>query len=127
MMVWVGFLAGIVFGVLDMLATPLDMVGTSGSISPMHVVGPLVPALQSFGWVFTVAHLVCIAIIAWGCVDVLKAKNRSLWWILLLIPALAGLFGMLFVIIIFMLKDKSSSATLASDSTAQSATPATGT
>ena len=94
-LVWTGFLLGIAFGISAYLGTP------SGNNAFF------VPSLQSLVPIFIMGRIVCIALIVWGCVLALKAKNRSLWWMLLIVPALGGLGGMIFVVILFALKDKS--------------------
>ena len=90
---WTGFILAIVFAVLEYLGD-----SSQGNAA-------FVPSLQPFVGVFALAHLACIALIIWGTVLALRAKNRSLWWLLLVVPALAG-GGIIFVAILFMLKNK---------------------
>jgi hypothetical protein len=98
---WTGFLLGILFAILEYLGNST----MSGASNPLFV-----PSLEAFVPLFALAHLICIALIVWGAVLALKSKNRSLWWLLLILPAFAGA-GIIFVAIIFMLKDKSVVAT----------------
>jgi hypothetical protein len=84
------------------------------------VFGSFLPSLHPFVSVSIVFDVVGIALMFWGSILALRSKNRSLWWLLFFLLALSGA-GVIFVAIIFMLKDKS--ATSPSVPTASSSTP----
>lgn len=81
---WTGFFGALLFSFLaGLYETPLEVM-----------------------MLFMFLHWLFIAIIIWGCVLALQAKNRSLWWLLLLIPMLAGIVGVITVVFVFGLADK---------------------
>lgn len=60
-----------------------------------------------------VVYYICVAIIVWGIVLMLKAKKRSMWWMLFLLPAVFGegvIFTPILLIIASLLGDKSVAA-----------------
>ena len=67
---------------------------------------PLLPSLQPFVPFAALLDIIGTVLMFWGAILALKSKNRSLWWLLLFLLALSGA-GVVFVAIIFMLKDKS--------------------
>lgn len=94
---WTGYCLAIASEILQWLGSATYN-GASNSI--------FVPSLAPFIGLFIFINLVGIALLLWGSVLALKAKNRSFWWLLLFLLALVGT-GVIFIAIIFMLKDKS--------------------
>ena len=92
---WTGFLGALTFGILH---TFQKTAAYSFGTTPTEVLAAL----------FVLLHWLFVAIIIWGCSLALQAKNRSLWWLFLLAPMLAGVAGMIMVVGIFALGDKSS-------------------
>jgi hypothetical protein len=84
-LVWIGFIGALVFSILEWLNQP----------------GAMLFILMR--WVF-------VGMIIWGCSLALRSKNRSLWWLLLLLPMLAGVVGIVMVVVVFALRDKTPEA-----------------
>lgn len=83
---WIGFLLGITPAVLQLL-TPISF-SSKTALTLLELV-----------------NLLSTVLVAWGCILLLKAKHRTLWWLLLVAPALFG--WIIVTLIIFLLKDES--------------------
>lgn len=83
-LVWVGFLGAVLFNALKIFAQP--------DLAPNLI--PLVPLFSLIGLIFVV-------VLIWGAYLVLKSKNRSWAWLLLIIP-----LNIIGVVVLFSLKDK---------------------
>ena len=93
---WIGFILAIIFTIPEFW-----LMGQANGVTG------LAPSLLLLFAFSSLARVVCVAIIIWGAVLALKAKNRSMWWLLLVAPGLFGGGLIILVAILFMLKDKS--------------------
>jgi hypothetical protein len=90
---WIGFFGSFLFGAIELFGQP-------------NSTGLVLPFSQEVLRLAEVLHLASIGAIVYGCALALRSKSRSLFWLLLLTPALVTPIGPMMMIIIFALKDK---------------------